>query len=176
MNDAGMILSGLLAIVGLALSIAYSDQPPLARLQTSPAAIALIKEREGLRLEAYQDVGGRWTIGYGHAGDVDPDMRIDLRKAERLLHQDIARIERFIKKRIKTEVNQNEFSALVSLAYNIGTGALSNSTVFNALNDGDRETAAEAFLMWTKIRIDGELVDSVYLARYRGEERDLFLR
>ncbi len=148
----------------------------MARLHTSDAALELIKEREGLRLEAYADLTGRLSIGYGHTKDVTVDMTISLREAERLFRHDVKEIERDLKTRLQVPVNENEFSAMVVLVYNIGTTAFANSTVLRELNSGDRIEAAEAFLLWDKIRLDGQPVSNGYLKKHRNKERTMFLK
>ena len=175
-RNPGLTLSALWILVGLATIVAYWSQPPLARLRTSPTALELIKEREGLMLTAYRDPRGRLTIGYGHASDVTPGMTVSQREAERLFHGDIARIEREVKRHVRAPMTENEFSAMVALAYNIGADAFRRSTILAAFNDGDRTQAADAFLLWNKIRHeDGDLVPSVHLTKYRDSERRLFL-
>jgi lysozyme len=177
MRSSALTLPYVWLFVGLWLIAAYWAQPPLARLTTSPVALILIKEREGLRLEAYKDSGGRLTIGYGHAGKVTPGMRITLAEAERLFRRDIERTERYVKSQLRVPVNQNEFSALVALAYNIGTDAFRRSSILAELNEGDRNEAADAFLLWNKIRHDdGSLIASTHLTKFRSAERALFLQ
>lgn len=95
-------------------------------MKINKAGLSLIKEFEGLRLTAYQDPVGIWTIGWGHTGKVDgkyisKGMKITEKKAEELLLQDIKRFENHVNTyHKKYKFNENEFSALVSFAYNIG--------------------------------------------------------
>ncbi len=144
-------------------------------LRTNQVAIGLIKEREGLKLETYIGVSGHLHIGYGHSADVTQGMKITADEAEVLLRKDLIIVEQEIKERLIIPVNENEFSAMVLLAYNIGTGAFGSSSVLTELNGGDRAEAADAFLMWNKIRRDGELVADPNLTKHRKEERSLFL-
>jgi len=65
---------------------------------------------------------------------------------------------------------------MVLLAYNIGTGAFGGSTVLNELNGGNRTAAADAFLLWNKVRRDGQRVADPNLTKHREEERELFLK
>ena len=83
--------------------------------------------------------------------------------------------EQIVRTSVKVPLNENEFSALSILAYNIGSGAFWNSTVLRLLNEDNRLGAADAFLMWNKISQDGELQVSTNLSERRAAERDLFL-
>ncbi len=147
-----------------------------AGLRTNQAAIDLIKKREGLKLEAYEGGGGRHYIGYGHSANVSPGMTITAAEAEALLRDDLVIIEQEIKKQLQVPVNKNQFSAMVLLAYNIGTGAFGSSSVLNELNGGNKTAAADSFLLWNKVRRDGELVEDSRLTEHREEERELFLK
>lgn len=150
-------------------------EPPFESLRTTDEVVARIRHEEGLRLEAYWSPSG-WLIGYGHAGpEVASGMQITEHQAEEILHADLARIESEISTMITVPVNEEEFSALVGLAYNIGAGAFAESTVLRELNAGDREAAADAFLRWNKLRLNGELVVSRVLAERRRFERAVFL-
>ena len=84
--------------------------------------IQLIKDFEGCKLTAYRDVGGTLTIGIGHTGkDVKPNQTITKKKAISLLKKDLARFERHVQSyNYIYEWTDNEFSALVSFAFNIG--------------------------------------------------------
>jgi len=107
-------------------------------MRTSANGIELIKEFEGLEEKAYPDPGtggDPWTIGYGHTGpDVYPGLVISKSRAEELLVQDLRRFEDAVETLIDVELNQNEFDALVSFTYNVGEGALGDSTLRRRLN------------------------------------------
>lgn len=111
---------------------------------------------EGSRLKAYQDQGGVWTIGVGHtsaagAPKVVKGMTITKAEEEEILSRDIAKFEGYVNKLVKVPLNQNQFDALVELTYNIGSGALSGSTLLRKLNAGNYSGAAEQFLVWNKV-------------------------
>jgi lysozyme len=107
-------------------------------MKTSVEGLNLIKDYEGLRLEAYYCPSGILTIGYGHTGpDVWVSMVITESEAERLLQQDLAKFEDGVKEFITVPLNQNQFDALVSFTYNVGIGALQNSTLRKRLNAGE---------------------------------------
>lgn len=132
-----------------------------------------IKTAEGLRLTAYKDGGGVWTIGYGHTGsDVREGLTIPLSEAERLLTRDLRVAEGHVNDAVKVKLTQNQFDALVSFVYNVGGGAFRSSTLLKLLNAGDYEGAANQFPRWNKD--NGKVVNG--LTNRRHEERELFLR
>ena len=110
-------------------------------MRTSPAGVELIKDFEGLRLEAYPDPGtggDPWTIGYGHTGpEVKPGLAINIEQAGVFLKEDLVRFEEAVSKLITVELNQYEFDALVSFTYNCGWFALEDSTLRRRLNAGE---------------------------------------
>lgn len=135
------------------------------------AGLQLIKDSEGLQLTAYKCPAGVWTIGYGHTGpDVRPGLTITPREATELLQADLLKFERAVSALVTITINDNQFSALVSFAYNVGEGALARSTLLRHLNAGRIAMAAQEFLRWTKaggVELPG-------LVRRRRAERDLF--
>lgn len=145
-------------------------------MQISAQGIDLIKRFEGLELEAYQDIAGIWTIGYGHTGpEVEAGMRISEREAEALLRKDLRSREKAVDDLSSVPLNQNEFDALVSFVYNVGMEAFRGSTARKRLNRGDRFGAAEALTWWNKATIGGVLRMVSGLTRRRAAERALFL-
>lgn len=132
----------------------------------------IIKQSEGLRLEAYLCPAGVLTIGYGHTGsDVKEGSRVSREEAENLLTRDLERFEKDILKMVKVELTQNQFDALVSFTYNVGSGALKGSTLLKKLNAGSYIEAADEFLKWTKA--GGKELPG--LVKRRRTERALFL-
>lgn len=132
----------------------------------------IIKQSEGLRLEAYLCPADVWTIGYGHTGkDVVEGMKITGGEAEKLLEGDLEKFEKDILKMVKVGLTQNQFDALVSFTYNVGGGALKTSTLLKKLNAGDYMGAADEFLKWTKA--GGKELPG--LVKRRRTERALFL-
>lgn len=142
-------------------------------MQYSPKAIAIIEKFEGLRLAPYKDVGGRWTIGYGHLmAESEPLTPIDGNEAWHLLSEDLDRTAHGVNLCLfGTPVTQNQFDALVSFAFNVGCEALEHSTLLKLLRAGDAQSAADQLLLWD--HCDGEPVPGL-LAR-RQAERTLFL-
>ena len=117
-------------------------------MNTSPKGIALIKEFEGLRLKAYQCPGGVWTIGYGHTAGVKPGMLITKTQAEEYLKADLIAFERYLNG-LGLALNQNQFDALVSFIYNVGTGNFSNSTLLRKVRANPQENSImDEFLRW----------------------------
>ena len=140
-------------------------------MHASERAYYLIKKFEGLRLKTYLCPGGIHTIGYGHTGtDVIPGAQINEDTANAYLKMDIRRFENFINKNVTVPINQNQFDALVSFAFNIGNGNLQRSTLLKKLNDGNYSGAAEEFLRWNKA--SGKELPG--LTKRRLEEKQLF--
>ena len=119
-------------------------------LFVSKAGVDEIKRSEGLRLSAYKDTAGHWTIGYGHK--LPPGnhagLSIDQLRADRYLKADIAIAERCINDTVSALLSQNQYDALASLIFNIGCGAFQRSTLRRRLNAGDVAGAAGEFDRW----------------------------
>ena len=117
-------------------------------MKTSPKGIALIKEFEGLRLKAYKCLGGVWTIGYGHTAGVKPGMVITESQAEEYLKADLIAFERYLNG-LGLALNQNQFDALISFIYNVGTGNFSNSTLLRKVRANPQDNSIiDEFLRW----------------------------
>lgn len=142
-------------------------------MKTSENGITLIQKSEGLRLKAYQDSVGVWTIGYGHTGsDVTPALVITQSQADALLARDLERFETGVARLVKVPLNQNQFDALVCFSYNLGLGSLQSSTLLRLLNAGDYAGAAGQFPRWDKA--GGKVLPG--LTRRRAAEQCLFMR
>lgn len=100
----------------------------MANKRIGQAGLALIKQYEGCRLAAYRCAAGVWTIGYGHTAGVHSGMTITQAQADAYLRQDIAKFEGYVNNPayvpITANLNQNQFDALVSFAFNLGAGNL----------------------------------------------------
>lgn len=142
------------------------------------ASLDLIKEFEGLRLTAYQDSVGVWTIGYGTTAKagvgIEPKagMKITEGQAEAYLQAAIDKFAAQIAPKITRPTTANQFGAMVSLAYNIGPSAFGKSSVLRLFNDGEVARAADAFRLWNKA--GGKVLAG--LTRRREAERALFLK
>lgn len=137
----------------------------------NPAGLAIIKSSEGLRLASYQDTGGVWTVGWGHT-PATPGMHITTAQADALLAADIGWAEDAVFGATHAApTTDNQFSAMVSLTFNIGAGGFRGSTVLRQHLAGNLDAAADAFLMWDKD--NGKVVAG--LSARRARERSLYL-
>lgn len=141
-------------------------------MKTSKTGLNLIKRFEGFRAEAYKCPARIWTIGYGHTNGVKKGMVIDELKAETFLSIDVQKCEYAINTLVKTELNQNQFDALVSFIYNVGTGAFAKSTMLKFLNAKHFPLAAGQFDRWNKVN---GVVSKGLISR-RNAEKKLFLK
>ena len=117
-------------------------------MKTSHKGIALIKEFEGLRLKAYKCPGGVWTIGYGHTAGVKPGMVISEAQAEEYLMADLIASEKYLND-LRLAINQNQFDALISFIYNVGTGNFSSSTLLRKVKANPLDNSImDEFLKW----------------------------
>lgn len=138
------------------------------------SGLMIIKQAEGLVLTATPDPVGILTIGYGHTLGVTAGETITQTQAEQLLAQDLRPFEVGISSLV-TSSSDNEFSAMVSLAYNIGLTAFKTSSVRKNHNANNKQAAAAAFLLWDKAHVDGELVVLPGLLARRRAESTLYL-
>lgn len=123
--------------------------------QISPHGLEKLKQWEGLKTKAYKDAGGVWTIGYGHtamAGSPQPyqGQVITAAEAENILLKDLVQYEAAIENNVNVKLNDNQFAALVSFAFNVGIGAFKNSTLLKKLNQGDFNAVPTELMKWTK--------------------------
>jgi lysozyme len=140
-------------------------------LSYSPNGLALTVQFEGLRLTAYQDSAGVWTIGYGHTGlDVHSDLTITEEQAGALLLQDTASAVAAVNRLVTVPLTQNQFDALVDFVFDVGAGHFKSSTLLRDLNAGNIVAAAEQFARWD--RAGG--VEVAGLLRRREAEAALF--
>lgn len=146
-------------------------------MKTSPKGIALIEQFEGLRLAAYQDGAGIWTIGYGHTGLNGPAACVrqgdvcTSAQADEWMDSDVGEAERAVNTLVKIPLNQNQFDALVSFTYNLGWASLEGSTLLRLLNAGATQIAAAEFPKWDHVA--GKVSEG--LLERRMEERALFV-
>lgn len=143
----------------------------------SADAIALIKQYEGLKLTAYQDTGGIWTIGYGttviNGAPVYPGQTITEAQANEYLTTHLTTsVSPIINSKTKAPITQSMYDALCCFTYNLGSGNFSKSTLLKELNSGKYLDAATMFSDWTKD--NGVVLPG--LVRRRGSEKDLFLK
>lgn len=138
-------------------------------MQISPTGITKLSQREGVRLKAYRDTRGIWTIGVGHTSmagqpDVYEGLEITMIDAMNIFQHDLLQYEGCVNSMLKVEVGQDQFDALVSICYNIGTHAFAHSSLVHDLNTGDplKSKIDQDIMMWTK--------QSELIGRRRGED------
>lgn len=130
----------------------------MQHFQYSRAGLALTKQFEGLRLHAYQDAGGIWTVGYGHTGPLWPSgtpvhagLVLTEPEAEALLLHDLAASVECVNTLVIPPLAQHQFDALVDFAFNTGCGSFRRSTLLRLVNAGDFASAANEFSKWVDV-------------------------
>ena len=145
-------------------------------MRTSQAGLDVIKAFEGFRARSELLPNGRWIIGYGHVRRAKKGVRVNESEAEAILREyDLPPVERFVMRCVLAPMTQNEFDALVSLAFNIGPKAFASSDVVASMNGGNRLEAAQAFDSWRQAKIGGRIQIVDALVRRRAAEKALFL-
>jgi len=140
-------------------------------MKTSSTGISLIKHFEGLRLTSYGDIGGVFTIGYGHTGaQIHPGMTITQAQADALLCEDVAIAEAVVSKSVHVPLTQCQFDGLVALVFNIGGGHFNYSGILSSLNNGRALQMKSYWLAWD--HAGG--VEVVGLKRRREAEYQMF--
>ena len=117
-------------------------------MKASQKLIDAIKRFEGVRLQAYPDSGGVWTIGYGHTKDVKKGDHITQYQAEQLLKEDLAQFEAMANK-VRGLNTQGKYDAVVDFLYNCGPSNFNSSTLkkYIECNKATWEIQ-EQFLRW----------------------------
>lgn len=153
-------------------------------LQINQKLLDHVKEWEGLRLKAYDDlqpnvtitnknqVKGTLTIGYGHTKNVTVGQTITEQQANELLMQDVEPFASNVLKKVTAPLTENMFNALVSFAYNVGNGNFNTSTLLKKVNLEDYTGASNEFKKW--ISSKGHVL--IGLVKRREAEKSLFLR
>jgi lysozyme len=137
----------------------------------SGTGFALTRSFEGLRLKAYQDSAGVWTIGYGHTGpEVHHGQCISEIEAEALLRSDLASAVRAVQRAVQLDLAQHQFDALVDFCFNVGRGNLLGSSLLRYVNQGEFDSAAVQFGLW--VHAGGKVLPG--LVRRRAAEAALF--
>ncbi len=164
------------------IATAYDDLNDMLGIATdemhvSPSGVDLICNFEGLELEAYDDGVGVWTIGFGttkypNGIRVKKGDTCTLDQARVYMQHDLKVFERAVREAVLVPLNQNQFDALVSLAYNIGANAFKKSTLVKRLNEGHYQSAANQFDVW--VNAGGKRMEG--LVKRRAREKALFLK
>lgn len=126
--------------------------------------LAIIKEFEGCKLISYQDGNGIWTIGWGHTGpDIMDGVTCTQEQADAWLEDDVGVATSIIADAITADLNENQFSACVSLCFNIGPGhkdvrdgfvtqrSGAPSTILTHINSGNLGSVPADFLQWDHV-------------------------
>lgn len=137
----------------------------VAAISLSAAALIGIAVSEDFRGNAYQDIVGIWTIGWGTTQGVKAGDKIDPTKALQRKLEDVQKFEGALKQCVKVPLHQYEYDAYISLAYNIGAGAFCRSTLVRKLNARDYSGACREILRWNKA--GGKEVRGLTLRRER---------
>lgn len=140
------------------------------------AAVELIADAEGLRLKAYRCPAGVLTCGWGETSGINAHTVWTKAEADSRLCGSIDEYASQVKALCTDEPSEYELGAMTSLAYNIGIGAFSKSTVLKAHNRGDAQSASRAFGLWNKARVNGVLQPLAGLTARRAAEAALYLR
>jgi len=153
------------------------DKLAPSSMTTSDVGVNLISAFEDTQFKSYDDGVGVWTIGIGttvypNGVKVKQGDTCTLEQAKTYFKHDLAKFENTVNESVTVPLTQNQFDALVSLTYNIGSGAFKGSTLLKLLNKGDYQGAAEQFLAWKKAK--GKVLPG--LVRRREAERALFLK
>ena len=139
-------------------------------MNTSQNGIDLIKHFEGCELKAYKCPAGVWTIGYGHIKGVQEGDVITEQQANEMLVEELHEYENYVNTLVNVPLNQNQYDALVSWVYNLGSSNLQASTLLKVLNAGDYDNVPEQIMRWNKA--GGKVLEG--LTRRRQAETDLF--
>lgn len=171
MNKKALLVAAV-AIPSLVVAAIVIADKKGGNMKLSEKGANLIKQYEGLRLNAYQDAGGVWTIGYGHTAGVQPSDVITKEEADALFWADVEKFVRGVN-RLKqgTRLTQSQFDAMVSFAYNCGLGALERSTLLKKVKRNPNDpTIEDAFRQWRYVKG----VENAGLLARRNKEIDLY--
>lgn len=141
-------------------------------MNISEAGLYLITDFEKLRLTAYLDAVGKWTIGFGHTRSACAGMQISEARAYDLLEHDVENAEEAVNKFVRAPLTQNQFDALVSFVFNIGGAAFKSSTILRLINErADPMRIGAEFKRW----VYGKGKRLAGLERRRTAERAMYL-
>lgn len=141
-------------------------------MNVSQNGINLIKKWEGLRLKAYQDSVGVWTIGFGHTKGVKRGDTCTAWQAEQWLKEEARSHMTVAERLIRVPLNQNQYDALTSFHYNLGKNILSGSNLLNLINSKKWNEAAKKMKEYN--RAGGKVLQG--LVNRRNDEASLFLK
>ncbi|HZT59403.1 MAG TPA: lysozyme [Pyrinomonadaceae bacterium] len=143
-------------------------------MQMSQHGLELLEQWEGFKLQVYKDSAGLPTIGVGHlltrseltSGKININgvpvqyaNGLTQQQVNDLLAQDLKPTEQAVNNGVKVALNQNQFDALTSFTFNVGTGAFAGSTLLKVLNQGQYDQVPTQLLRWT--RSGGQVVQGL---------------
>lgn len=114
----------------------------------SKSGLQLTEQFESVRLAAYQDQGGRWTLGYGHTAGVQEGDTCTQAQAEAWLAEDVSWAVQTVNLYVKIALTQGEFDALVDFVFNLGSGSFEHSGLLQLVDQRNFEAAAADFEKW----------------------------
>lgn len=174
MVDFQLLAENLQALADLCKATPGSADPPDPPVpmptHINANGLQIIKDSESCRLKAYPDQGGKPTIGWGHTFGVMFGQTCTQAQADAWLVSDISVFEHGVMMAVAPETNENQFSALVSFAFNEGLGAFKSSTLLKLHNAGDYAGAAAQFPRWNLVK---GAVSNGLMTR-RAKERELY--
>jgi lysozyme len=141
-----------------------------ADMRINQTGFVMLTDFEDFKPKPYDDGTGTLTIGYGHTRSAVMPAEVTEEEAGELLKADLEYFEGIVKQEVRVPINRNQFSALVSLTYNVGEGNFRNSTLLKKLNNGNFKAAAGEFESWN--RAGGKKLEG--LVRRRAAEKQLF--
>ena len=143
----------------------------------SQAGLEFIAGYEGYSSTIYKDVAGLETIGYGHLIKPGEDFSNGVTEVQGLvlLKQDAQFAVNGVNRYTTVSLNQNQFDALTSFTFNVGAGALRNSTLLRMVNAGNLGAIPNSFMMWNKARVNGVLTPVQGLTNRRTAESNLYI-
>ena len=138
-------------------------------------ATPLIQKWESFKAKAYLCPAGVWTVGWGSTGNgIGPGTVWTREQADRRFTADLEAFGRKVDAAVTAPLEPCQKAAIVSLAYNIGIGALKSSSLLRKVNSGDMAGAASEFAKWNKARVNGKLTALRGLTNRRADEAKLF--
>lgn len=145
-------------------------------MKPSEELASFIKGWEKCRLEPYRDQAGLWTVGWGHLlPQSAPRLPWTQEQADAQFLADLTPTGEGVSRMLKVQCAQNQYDAMVSLAFNIGLQAFLRSTLLAMVNMEKFEDAAEWFAPWNRVTISGARVESKGLTLRRAAERAIFI-
>lgn len=154
----GLVVASSAAIsVFLAIGVFiyfYIKNRKSSSMKLSESGLKELKSYESLKLTAYQDQGGVWTIGYGHTKNVKSGDNCTQTQAEEWLREDVYSAEKTVISETETLIlTQNQFDALVIFCYNVGNSAFKNSTLLKKVKANPNDTSiADEFKRWIYVK------------------------